>query len=108
MPPLFLRFCAAIIAGAIIGLWIHPANALGFPIPQPKGCVTFWDSAKALRIAQHHPFSTGRYLSDSNFVLFGVRDGGGVMLRHSDSCCLISLSIAPRMALRLLADQESA
>lgn len=108
MPPLFLRLCAAIVAGAIIGLWLHPANALGFPIPQPKGCVTFWDSAKDLRVAKHHPFSTGRYLSDTHFVLFGVRDGGGVMLTHSDRGCLISLPIAPGMASSLLADQESA
>lgn len=106
-----LRLFAAVLAGGIIGFGLtlilsSPSCALGYPIPQPKGCPVFWDSKQALNVAKNHPFSSGRYFADHDQVIFGTKDGGAVMPTHDRKGCLRTFPVAPWHAEKFLTDQE--
>ena len=82
------------------------ANALGYPIPQPKPCAHYWDSAKAQRLVASKA-DVVAYLAWPREVIAlvrppkGLEPGGPYVLRlwPSDKGCAMAKLYTGRQAL---------
>jgi nucleoside 2-deoxyribosyltransferase len=83
------HWCGVLAGAALFSLALcNPIWALGYPIPQEKPCLAYWDSAKAHKYVREHAQVYG-YVATSHEVLARYKDGTGVWITHTEKGCLV-------------------
>lgn len=83
-----------------------PVWSLGYPLPQPKQCQTYWDSREAARIVASFPGMI-RYSAGPNQALVMIKPPAGMeryapfVIRyfHDDKGCFLAQRLLNRAAL---------
>lgn len=96
------RMLAAVMA---VFLCTNSALSLGFPIPQPKPCKTYFDGAYWRKQIANDP-RTLAYIATPDFIIAKSKQGPGILIKPSEKGCLIIQSLTSRQVDRLLTDQE--
>jgi hypothetical protein len=96
------RMFAAVMA---VFLCSAPALSLGFPIPQPKPCKTYFDGAYWHKKIANDP-RTLAYIATPDFIIAKSKQGPGILIKPSKKGCLIIERLTALQVDKLLTDQE--
>ena len=95
----------------IAAIWLClsslPAFSLGFPIPQEKPCLLYWNSKVWHEKIAKDP-RTQAYLASPHEIIARDKSGNGTLITHDKKGCLVIQRLSRRQVEKLLTDQEGA